>query len=409
MAADGSVMAPDSTAVRANRANFVAFVNDPVNEAALRKGLAEILPEGIDVRRANVRQAIAALSRMNTPRTLLIDVGGDPQPLAALADLAQVVEPDVRVLIIGDRDDVTFYRQVTRGLGGHEYLYKPLMPEMVARHFGPQILRGGATAVAGPDDVRGGRMIAVMGARGGVGATTIATNLAWHFATVAKRHTVLVDADLHAGTAAMLLGARTGPGLRAAMETPNRIDELFVERAALPVNERLHILAGEEKLTETIAFATGAAERLVGILRRRYNFIVADVGFTNTGPMRELLIQAHQRVIVLTPTLPSIRDALRLLALPSGPSQARRAVLLLNRAGMPGGLSRKQVEEALRLEVDVVMPDLPRYVAQAETMGTPASDMSSGFRTGIAALAEEVAVATPGAPSRRRRFFGLLK
>ena len=96
----------------------------------------------------------------------------------------------------------------------------------------------------------GGRVVTVTGARGGTGASTIAANLAWHFGVEARRHTVLLDADLHRGTAAMLLGAKIGPGLRTVLEAPDRIDELFVERAAQPVSKRLHVLAGEEKLTE---------------------------------------------------------------------------------------------------------------------------------------------------------------
>ena len=406
--ADGMV-APETLAGRANRASFMAFAVDAATEAVLRKGLAEILPNGIDIRRGNVRQAIAALARIATPHTLLIDVSGEDQPLVALADLAQVVEPDVRVLVIGDRDDLSFYRHVTRGLGAHEYLSKPLAAETVARHLGTQILRGTNSAAAAADEARGGRMVAVMGARGGVGATTVAANLAWHLAGPGRRHTILLDADLHAGTAAMLLGARTGPGLRVAMESPNRVDDLFVERTALPVTERLHILACEEKLTEKITFAPGAAERLVGILRRRYNYLIGDVGFSTIGPMRELLMQAHQRVIVMTPTLPSIRDTLRLLALPHGPNQARRAVLLLNRATMPGGLTHKQVEDALRVEIDVTINDLPRPLAQAETAGVPAIESSAAFRSGIATLAEQVAlvVGETQAP-RRRRLLGLL-
>jgi len=298
---------------------------------------------------------------------------------------------------VGEREDVTFYRQVTRNLGAVEYLYKPLAPEMVARHFGAQLSRIGVVA---PD--AGGRMVCLTGARGGAGATTLAVNLAWYLGEVGRRHTVLLDANLHTGTAAMLLGGRTGPGLRSALETPDRVDDLFVERSAIPVFDRLHMVAAEEPLTEHPGYLPGAAERLTTMLRRRFNYVVADVPFHGGALSRDLLAATQQRVLVMLPTLGAIRDTLRLLALPAGPGQVRRAVLVLNRAGMPGGLPRAAVEEALGTKVDVCIPDLPKTVGAAESLGEPAAKAHGGFRTGIVQLAQEVAFVRPDTDARRR-------
>jgi pilus assembly protein CpaE len=393
---------------------LLAFVADAETEAVIREALLEVLPTGVDVRRGNIRAASAALQKMPTPRTLIVDVSGEEQPLVLLGDLSHVVEPDVRVLVIGDREDVTFYRHVTRGLGAMEYLYKPLTRDMVARYFGPQITRQAVS----PQNVHGGLVITVTGVRGGVGATTIAAHLAWHFGITARQHTVLLDPDLHMGSAAMLLDAKSSPGLRTALEAPQRIDELFVERVAQPVSGRLNVLAGEEALGEQPNFAPGAAERLIEALRRRYNLIVADVPFVPMPLYRDLLETAKQRVLVLNPNLAGVRDTLRLLALPNGPMQARRAVVVLNRLGMPGGLTRKQAEDALKMRVDVVIPDLPRRLGNAATMGEPASAMRGGFQSAIVQLAQEVAAVRalelPLAPAagatqnrtRRRSLFG---
>src|SRR4029077_1393807 len=273
-------------------------VGDRETETALREGLLEVLPMGFEIHRGTVRTAMAELHKMPTPHVLIVDVSAEDQPLSALSELSEVVEPDVRVLVIGDREDLNFYRQVTRGLGVLEYLYRPLMRDMVTRYFGPLILHGTPAA----EGILGGRVVTVTGARGGTGASTIAANLAWHFGVEARRHTVLLDADLHRGTTAMLLGAKIGPGLRTVLEAPDRIDELFVERAAQPVSERLHVLAGEEKLTEAVAYTETAAERLLDALRRRYNFVVIDVPWSALPLHRDLLAMAHQRVVVMDPT-----------------------------------------------------------------------------------------------------------
>ena len=167
----------------------------------------------LDIRRGGVKAAVNTLRKSPTPRVLIVDVSGAEQPLTALHDLSFVTEPDVRVLVIGEIDNLDFYREVTRGLGALEYLSKPLTRDMIARHFAPLVAGRAPVLESG----QGGRVLTVTGVRGGVGTTTIAVNLAWHFGVAADRHTVLLDPDLHMGTAAMLLDCPAGPGLRMAL------------------------------------------------------------------------------------------------------------------------------------------------------------------------------------------------
>ncbi len=384
---DGSHALAEPVSARHDRPALTAFITDARSEEALRDGLVDFVSEGIDVRRGGVRAATAAMAKQATPRVLIIDVSGEDQPLSALGDLSNVVEPDVCVLVVGELNNAEFYREVTRGLGAADYLPKPLSRDKVARHFGPFVLG----QVPASEGVLGGRAVAVTGVRGGVGATTLAVNLAWHFGVQMRRHTVLLDPDLHRGMAGFLLNIHPGPGLRMALEAPERIDALLAERAAQPAAERLHVLAGEEKLSLQPNHAPGAALRLLDALRRRYNFIVVDVPFAPVPVYRDLLDLVDHRVLVTEPTLAGVRDTLRLLALPGGPTQTQRATVVLNRSGISGGLTRRQVEEALKMKVDVVIQDLPRQVGHAATLGEPAMASSGGFRAGILELASQVA------------------
>jgi len=384
--------APES--VRHDRSAMIAFVADNETETALREGLAETAGPALDVRRGGIRGAIAAMRKGTTPRVVIIDVGGEAHPLTALGELAEIVEPDVQVLVIGDPKDVDFYRQVTRGLGSTEYLPKPLTRDMVSRHFAPLI----AGQASSRENMQGGRIVTVTGVRGGVGATTIAVHLAWHFAVDMRRHTALLDPDLYMGNTAMLLNVKATGGLRTVLETPDRLDELFIERSAQPIEncptaERLHVLAGATRLTDDLAYAPGAASRLVQVLQRRYGFVVADVPFRATPLNRDLMALAHQRILVMDPSLTSIRDTLRLLSLPIGPLQARRAIVVLNRCGLPSGLTRRQVEDALKMAPDVTITDLPRQISQAATLGEPQIAMRGAFRSGILELARQAAFA----------------
>lgn len=385
--ASSDTIRADGLDARHDRPALVAFIADAKSEDAIREGLTELASEDLDVRRGGIRAAITAMQRQATPKVLIVDVSGEERPLSALGDLANAVEPDVCVLVVGEIDHVDFYREVTRSMGASEYIAKPLTRDAVTRHFGA-FLNGQFRA--GPDVALGGRAISVTGVRGGVGTTTVAVNLAWNFGVSLHRHTVLVDPDIHLGAAAFLLNVQPGLGLRMALEMPERIDALLAERAALPAGDRLHILASEEKPSVVANHAMGAASALIEALRRRYNFIVVDVPFGPVPLYNDFLDLVDQRVFVMDPTLAAVRDTVRLLTLPKGPRQDQRAVVVLNRVGMPGGLTRRQVEEALKMKVDVAIPDQPRQVGNAATLGEAAVKTSAAMRVGIQELARQV-------------------
>jgi len=153
-------------------------------------------------------------------------------------------------------------------------------------------------------------------------------------------------------------------------------------------------------------------------LRRRYNFIVADVPFGPVPLYRELLDLVDQRVLVMEPTLAAVRDTVRLLSLPKGAGQTQRAIVVLNRVGLPGGLTRGQVEDALKMKVDVAIPDLPRQVGTAATLGEPAMTTSSGYRAGVMEVARQVGSirlldslpkARAGAAASKRRAWNMFR
>ena len=384
---ESSAGAPLLDEGRHDRPNCMAFVMDSATEIAIQEGLADLMPGGVESRRGGIRAAITTMQKMPTPRVLIVDLGGEESPLSALEELSDVVEPHVCVLVVGDLTSLDFYREVTRGVGAMEYLSRPLTREVVARHFGPLAQGRAPTGEA----ALGGRLLTVTGVRGGVGASTIAVNLAWFFGVTSRRHTVLLDSDLHFGTSSFLLNVPPGRGLSMALQTPERIDSLLAERAAQPVSDRLHVLATQEPLAEVHDHAPQAAETLMTALRRRYNFIVADVPFRPVALNRELLDLSHRRILVMEPTLASVRDALRLMAMRPGPHQTRRPILVLNRQGLPGGLNRRQFEDALKTKVDVTIPDLPKQVGQAATLGKPAAATRSPFQQAIKELSGQVA------------------
>lgn len=383
-----AAVAPRRLSTRHRRAPLIAFVNDTTSDKALADGLASFIPAGVDIRRGGIRAAIASMQTSMTPNVLVVDISAEDQPLTALAALANVVEPDVSLVVIGMLDSIDFYREVTRTLGAEDYLCKPLTPDRVARAI------GGLIAQATPaQNVQGNSLIVVTGVRGGVGATTVAVNLAGHFGVSMHRHTVLFDPDLYQGDASFLLNVQPSTGLQMALEAPERIDALLAERAAQQAGERLDVLSGDQVTPGRIDYIAGSVTRLLSTLRRRYNFIVADLPYRQSALHDEVLDAAHQRVMVMLPNLASVRATLRLLALQADTPQSASPVLVLNRAGSPGCMGRADMEDALGLKIDVVIPDRPLPVADAATLGELAITRDRAFRGAIVQLARQIAFA----------------
>jgi pilus assembly protein CpaE len=281
---------------------------------------------------------------------------------------------------------MSFYREVTRGMGVREYLHKPLTREKIEQHF-LGCITSDQLVFAAP---RGGRVISVSGVRGGVGCSTIAANLAWLIGTELRRHTVLLDADLHTGPAALALNVQPNTGLRTALEVPDRVDQLLIERATQPAGERLHVLAAAEPLDSIADYEAGAGAMLCKALTMRYNFVIADVGTRQLPFARDLQYLAQQKAIVLDPTMLAIRNLEKISRMAQGPMQSPKRILILNHAGRAGGLSQSYMENALGLSFDAVIPDLPRIVSKAAHFGEPAAALKGDFRNGILRVAKAI-------------------
>lgn len=392
---------PEHEAGRSDRARLKAFVRDKATEAILRDALGDLLQDETAIRRADLSTTRQALQRDLAPVVLILDVSGEDDPLRVLDDLAQFVEPGVRVLVIGDTHDMEFYRQATRSLGVLEYLAKPLNRETVARHFRPVVIGRDSADM----QIRAGRIIAVTGVRGGVGATTIAANLASHLGETTRRHTLLVDADLHGGTAALMLSVETSDALRTALEYPDRVDEVFLQRGTRSVSDRLHVLCAEESLDRPSTIRPDAAAQLLDLLRKHYHFIVVDVPRFATPFNRVFLEAAHQRVVVMDGSLASIRDALRFIAMPAGMAQSRPPIVVLNHDGAPGMLPRRQVIAALGQTPEVVIPHAPKLLMRAATVGKPAVRGRGTLRGAMERLSQEITVAVSSSQSPKERSF----
>ena len=216
---------------------FTAFVCDDATADMLRPVAVEHGWSPEKVNKGGLRNAVQSLSVSASPNILFVDLSKSADPLNDINALAEVCEPGTIVIAAGQVNDVRLYRDLVAS-GIHDYLLKPFTVDQLRDTFAhAQSILSGPRGEAQADKPH--VMTAVIGVRGGVGASTLATSLAWLLGEKAHRSTALLDLDVHFGTGALALDLEPGRGLTDAIENPSRIDGLFIERAMVRANERL--------------------------------------------------------------------------------------------------------------------------------------------------------------------------
>ena len=358
---------------------FTAFVCDDATADMLRPVAVEHGWSPEKVNKGGLRNAVQSLSVSASPNILFVDLSESADPLNDINALAEVCEPGTIVIASGTVNDVRLYRDLVAS-GIHDYLLKPFTVDQLRDTFAhAQTILSGPRGEAQADKPH--VMAAVIGVRGGVGASTIATSLAWLLGEKARRSTALLDLDVHFGTGALALDLEPGRGLTDAIENPSRIDGLFIERAMVRANERLSVLSAEAPINQPLVTdgtrllpASGRDAQRVRIDRARPAAAHADP-VSAPGPRRAC---RGRRVAELT--LAATRDTIRVLAWLKSNAPQTKVIVVAN--GVPSGgaleISRKDFEQSIERPVDIVFPYDAKLAAQAAKLGKPMAEVASG-------------------------------
>jgi pilus assembly protein CpaE len=290
-----------------SRLPFLAFAGGDDAEALKQFAAAHSIPPEC-VEAGDIRTATQFLKSNPSPEMLLVEIPSAQEASGLIDALADVCEPDTKVVITGHVNEYSFYCWLTE-IGVFSYLLKPLTPAMVE---GVYQKAHAPVAEVGKLEKPKAKVIAVTGARGGVGASTIALNLAALLAEYTSLHIALVDVDPQDGCLALQLDVEPSRGLREALERPERIDDLFVERVMHKVSPNLSVLCAEESMQDKINTHEQTSKNLMNEVRSKFDVVVLDVPRNPTGLAKQCLKEATQVVLVADMSLPSLRDVLRI-------------------------------------------------------------------------------------------------
>ncbi|HTH61599.1 MAG TPA: AAA family ATPase [Paraburkholderia sp.] len=382
-------------AAAAQAADFVAFASDAQTEDTVRRFVHERMIAHAFVATGTIDDAIERLKGMERPPSkLLIDVSGSVMPLSDLERLAQVCEPSISVVAIGERNDVGLFRNLLR-IGVQDYLVKPLTPELLQRTFE-------TTASAEPlQHRRTGKVLALAGTRGGVGTTTIGVALARHLADVTTRRVAYVDLNLNGGAACTLLGITSNNGLVDVLENVHRLDVQYMERTFVTQGPRLFVLSSELDYSSAFELRQGALGELVSMLKHHFHYVLLDVPSPSGIAAEEAFSAAQNIYLVADPSVHSARETTRLIRHAGACGNEPAIFVLVNHPGQPatGRVASGDFAHAIGFPVTQEFPFDGKTVATAENLGERV-DPGSEFGAAISTLADnftgtQAAVAAP--------------
>jgi pilus assembly protein CpaE len=277
--------------------------------------------------------------------------------------LAEVCDPHTRVIAIGLANDVGLYRALMR-MGVSEYLVKPVAVEALTE----ALHRAERPQVAEPQRTKPARVMAVIGARGGVGATSLALSAAWSLAHDQQVSTVLLDLDMQFGAAALSLDLEPGRGLREILTNPERMDSLLIGSAMIHQSDRLRILGAEESLEDEIDIGPAGLQALLANLGETCEVVVVDTPRRADRLTRDVLARAEMAIVVTDLSLAGMRDTQRLLALLKTLRPQGGVLVVANRVGgVAGEVPQAEFERGVGAKLDIVVPaDAKAAVAAAE-------------------------------------------
>lgn len=334
------------------RAPFMAFIRDADSARVIRRALPEIAAAPDAIASGDIRTATKHLRQRRSPELLFVDISGQAQPLPLVQELSEVCEPGVHVIVVGDCENLGLYRDLLQ-CGVADYIVKPLTFELVHQAVDIALHPEARTPVS----QKMGKVVAVLGTRGGVGATTIAVGLASSLAEGAGRRVVLIDANLQTGDCGLMLDLHETSALREALEDSARVDKNYLDRAMARCGERLFVMSGVEPLDRELQLPAEGMEKLVKALRPDFHYIVIDIPRIPSALTRRAIELAGLRILVSDTSVRSVREVVRWQELLTQAPSSHRNLLVLNRLGQGGEdeIPEREFLAAVQMEAAVTI------------------------------------------------------
>ncbi|WP_038965363.1 AAA family ATPase [Bradyrhizobium diazoefficiens] len=329
----------------------------------------------LKIQMGGMAAAVQAYRSAPTPNVIVLESDGRNDLLGGLDQLATVCDAGTRVVVIGRINDVMLYRELVRR-GVSDYVLAPVGAIDVVRSI--------CNLFSAPEAKAVGRIIAVVGAKGGVGASTISHNVAWAIARDLAMDAVVADLDLAFGTAGLDYNQDPPQGIADAVFSPDRVDTAFIDRLLSKCTDHLSLLAAPATLDRVYDFGTDAFDSVFDTLRSTMPCIVLDIPHQWSGWTKRALIGADDILIVAAPDLANLRNTKNLFDLlkASRPND-RPPLYCLNQVGVPKRpeIAATEFAKAIESQPVVSIPFEPQIFGSAANNGQMIAEISANHKS----------------------------
>jgi len=348
------------------RISIHAFCEFPDTGASLQRAGADrrLSKAHLTVQLGGISAAVEHYNGQVTPNLLVVETKLNGQEaLAELDRLAEVCDPATKVIVVGRVNDVELYRELMRR-GASEYLVAPLSPLQLI-----EVISG---LYLDPDAAPIGRVVAVVGARGGTGSSTLAHNIGWCVAEELNINTTIVDLDLPFGTVGLDFNDEASQGVCDALSAPERLDDVLLDRLLLKRGEHLSLFTAPAALEREYDATPETYEAVIDAVRQSTPFVVLDMPHGWQPWLKACLLAADDILIVATPDLTSLRNAKNIFELVKGsrPNDVPPR-LVINQVGVPKRpeIPAKDFAETMGVEPAATIAFDPAVFGQAANNG----------------------------------------
>ncbi len=289
------------------RISIHAFCETPEITNLLEKASVDrrLSKAHLTIHMGGINKATDHFQTASTPNLIILEtMAGGAEIFAKLGELAEVCDPSTKVVIIGQVNDIILYRELIRQ-GVSEYIVRPNSPLQIIKTIADLYVDPAAPPI--------GKTMAFVGARGGVGSSTIAHNIGWCTAEEFKSDTVILDLDLPFGTASLDFDQEASAGLVEALTSPERLDDVLLDRLLQKHTDRLSLFTAPSMLDRDFDLDDQAFETVLDVVRGTAPTIIVDMPHVWTSWSKRILMTADEIVITATPDLASFRNTKNLI------------------------------------------------------------------------------------------------
>ncbi|WP_411819004.1 CtpF protein [Hyphococcus formosus] len=359
------------------RISIHAFCEAPETTTLLEKASVDrrLSKAHLTIHMGGINKAIDHFQSASTPNLIILEtmVGG-AEIFAKLGELAEVCDPSTKVIIIGRVNDIILYRELIRQ-GVSEYIVRPRSPL--------QIIKTIADLYVDPSAPPIGKTMAFVGARGGVGSSTLAHNVGWCSAEEFHSDTVILDLDLPFGTVSLDFDEEASAGLVEALGSPERLDDVLLDRLLQKHTDRLSLFTAPSMLDRDFDLDDQAFETVLDVVRGTAPTIVVDVPHIWTSWAKRILMTADEIVITATPDLASFRNTKNLIDIlgAARPNDSSPTLIINQFDPKTSAVQAAQFAEHVGIKPAQVINWDPQLFGAAATNASPITEVNGKSKT----------------------------